>query len=651
MLFPLLLSLSLTVTSCAAVTVYGQIPLAQTSTGSAGPEPTAVLLHAYDETILIPPTLPAERAPTKFTLNLSANNASVDNLSILQPGSFYGFSIEMSVITQVLGKNSSHLQVPFLNLMANIQQRAGGVRIRLGGNTQDFAVLVDSIANGHSLDKQKSDNNNPTLTPAVLYTLDLFHMAANISSLVNVRWYLGIPFNDTNWRLDIAEHGQAILGDKLLGLQAGNEPDYYAAHGHRPQEYSPMDYFNEFSSLVKAIEDNPRIPNKNMLIGPSLASGPWEPQLVWDTNYIPTFSKNLHAITMEHYPSNNCFETFHVGTRVDPQETFPQFLNHNSGLNLVRPYLQSSALAQAAGKPFIMFETNTATCGGLPGISNSFGAALWALDYGLTMAASNFSGALLHVGGQNVYYNPFTAPPTNTTAFNQWTVGSIYYSVLIVAEAFGQTNTSQIVDTSNNGIFTPSYAIYEQGALSKVALFNFNDDPTGGSDITATITVGGGNVPASVKVKYFAASSVSVQTNLTWAGQTLGNKFKVDGQLRGALDIVTINCDQAANACLVPVKAPGFALVFLTDSPATQDPTAVTFATTAFTKTINTITVDPSVIANSNGITGKERSKMGSTSPGSVTNDTNLTALLPSVYLLLSSLFGGALAMVAFWAW
>ena len=30
------------------------------------------------------------------------------------------------------------------------------------------------------------------------------------------------------------EHGQNILGDNLLGLQAGNEPDLYAAHGHRP---------------------------------------------------------------------------------------------------------------------------------------------------------------------------------------------------------------------------------------------------------------------------------------------------------------------------------------------------------------------------------------------------------------------------------
>ena len=55
-----------------------------------------------------------------------------------------------------------------------------------------------------------------------------------------------------------------------------------------------------------------------------------------------------------------------------------------------------------------MFETNSTSCGGFPGISDSYGAALLGLDYTLQMAYSNFSGALFHVGGQNVYYNPFT---------------------------------------------------------------------------------------------------------------------------------------------------------------------------------------------------------------------------------------------------
>ena len=72
---------------------------------------------------------------------------------------------------------------------------------------------------------------------------------------------------------------------------------------------------------------------------------------------------------------------------------------------MVAQYLNSTQLAIAAGKPFIMFETNTASCGGFPGISDSFGAALWGLDYGLQMAYGNFSGANWHVSGQDVYYN------------------------------------------------------------------------------------------------------------------------------------------------------------------------------------------------------------------------------------------------------
>jgi len=46
----------------------------------------------------------------------------------------------------------------------------------------------------------------------------------------------GIPFNDTtNWRLDVIKKGQEILGNRLLGFQAGNEPDLYLPHGHRPE--------------------------------------------------------------------------------------------------------------------------------------------------------------------------------------------------------------------------------------------------------------------------------------------------------------------------------------------------------------------------------------------------------------------------------
>ena len=56
---------------------------------------------------------------------------------------------------------SSVLQVPFLNLMANLQQRSGEVQIRVGGNTQDTAVLVASTPDGKILEKDTSGVSNP----------------------------------------------------------------------------------------------------------------------------------------------------------------------------------------------------------------------------------------------------------------------------------------------------------------------------------------------------------------------------------------------------------------------------------------------------------------------------------------------------------
>jgi hypothetical protein len=105
------------------------------------------------------------------------------------------------------------------------------------------------------------------------------------------------------------------------------------------------------------------------------------------------------------YPADNCGAQFGLGSAINPQDVFASYLTHQAGQQLCSAYLNSTAFAQANNKKLLMFETNTASCGGFPGISDSFGAALWGLDYSLQMAYSNFSGAMFHIGGQNVYYN------------------------------------------------------------------------------------------------------------------------------------------------------------------------------------------------------------------------------------------------------
>ena len=108
------------------------------------------------------------------------------------------------------------------------------------------------------------------------------------------------------------------------------------------------------------------------------------------------------------YFDNNCAAEFPdggFGAIKNPQDIFPEYLTHASGQKIVAPLQNSAGLAQQFSKEFMMFETNTASCGGFPGVSDSFGSALWAVDYGLQLAYSNFTGALLHIGGSNTTYS------------------------------------------------------------------------------------------------------------------------------------------------------------------------------------------------------------------------------------------------------
>ncbi|KAJ7707363.1 glycoside hydrolase family 79 protein [Mycena rosella] len=609
----------------ASVTLYNQEPYQGISATGTANVAFYTGAAAYDPTVLLPPPIPYPPPPVEFSQQLSS--APPSGVSIPQSGYFYGFSLEFSVINQILGINGSFLQVPFLNLMSLISARGGSVRVRIGGNTQETATMVSSLPDGKMIEKgQPSNDPSQMSTPSLLYTPEVVYMLANISSLVNVQWYLGIALNDTtNLRLGIAEVAEAVLGASLLGLQVGNEPDQYGIHNHRPMTYGPADYSNDFGLVDAALRADPKISSVNKkLIGPSI-SGKWKLEDIWDTGFLDTYRDSLAALSVEYYPENNCAKVLHTSNIiVDPQEIFYTYLNHTAGKDIVRKYLNSTMIAQAYDLPFVMFETNTASCGGFAGVSDSFGSALWALDYGFQMASSNLTGALLHVGGQSVYYNPFTPPPTNQSTYHGWTIGPIYYSALIVAEAFGKSNQSRIIDLqmNNDSIYTPGYAIYDTG-ISRLALFNYISDPTGASDYTATFSVDGAGTglrngtPSQVKVKYLVAPSVSNKQNITWAGQTFGSNFASDGRLLGVLDVETVPCDTITNTCRIRVPAPGFALVFLNDTAdeTVESASAATWPTTALTKTINTVSVAPSVLATSNGHRGADQI-LGSTSPG-----------------------------------
>jgi hypothetical protein len=77
--------------------------------------------------------------------------------------------------------------------------------------------------------------------------------------------------------------------------------------------------------------------------------------------FVQAYSNSLYALAVEKYPSDNCAMVYPNGgfQYHAPQDVFSSFLTHAAGQAIVAPYLNSAGIAQTAGKPFLMFETNT----------------------------------------------------------------------------------------------------------------------------------------------------------------------------------------------------------------------------------------------------------------------------------------------------
>ncbi len=57
--------------------------------------------------------------------------------------------------------------------MALITERAGRVYIRIGGNSQETATLVDSLPDGAAIEKDKAASTNPVRSLFKVQVLDI----------------------------------------------------------------------------------------------------------------------------------------------------------------------------------------------------------------------------------------------------------------------------------------------------------------------------------------------------------------------------------------------------------------------------------------------------------------------------------------------
>ena len=157
-------------------------------------------------------------------------------------------------------------------------------------------------------------------------------------------------------------------------------------------------------------------------------------------------------------------------------------MNHANIVRVLSPQLD---LARKAAKdlPFVLSQVNNIGRRGLEDVTDTFGAALWALDFALAAAAGNVSRVHMHqVGGA-----PLSAWQPSSENGRRRAVLPAYYAHLAAAAMVGRAPRDglRIVAlpvTSNVSVADEiAYGAYEGGRLARVMLINMREHVGGAS--------------------------------------------------------------------------------------------------------------------------------------------------------------------------
>lgn len=153
-------------------------------------------------------------------------------------------------------------------------------------------------------------------------------------------------------------------------------------------------------------------------------------------------------------------------------------MNHTSNVVSIAKQLNESSLLAVLpknldpGLPFILGETNSLYNEGAPGLSNSFGAALWGVDFNLWCAANNIRRTHMHQGTD---YRYASWQPIETNKTTKGTKAPYYGNIAVAAFMGNLTSPATVPSIVNLPLpkgEEAAYAAYVGDKLAKVIVIN-----------------------------------------------------------------------------------------------------------------------------------------------------------------------------------
>ncbi|HEY5192326.1 MAG TPA: hypothetical protein VIJ39_00465 [Solirubrobacteraceae bacterium] len=308
---------------------------------------------------------PAAATPTAPLLPRDAHASIVSR-------SPFGLSFEYPLMERALGTGACPAPA-----LVDALRELGSPSLRIGGDSQDLAGPTAAY--------------RYFIPPPFWGKLGCLARETGAQITVGLNFATSPPADDLT---TIAAAEQAIPAAQL-SFSLGNEPDLYGiSHifpdepgvtipAFRPSPWTAAQYASEWQSRRALL-------GPIRLEGPDLAGIGWQGPIGQLLRSDPPDTMDVHA-----YPTSAC---------APPLTTAARLLTEHTSVGLVEKYAWLLNVARATHRPAIISESNSASCGGKPGVSNTPVAGVWAARYVVAALLDGFQQVRFHSAGGS--YDP-----------------------------------------------------------------------------------------------------------------------------------------------------------------------------------------------------------------------------------------------------
>jgi hypothetical protein len=400
------------------------------------------------------------------------------------PQRFLGLSFEAAALDQ-LGQYARRG-----NLVGLLRSLGTGT-LRFGGVTADQNVGWTDAAT------PRPAWASSVIGPAQMHALGVLARRSGWQILLTV----GLAHYEPNAAAREVASAHRALGPYLAAVEIGNEPNAYGNHGFRELPWIAQGYEEEVSSYREAIAAlTPGVP----IAGPDVSgSGVFSE---WGAE--EALAQTPALLTGHHYP---------LGCAQTPAPSIETLLSSETRGREAHSLETYMTVARNNNVPLGIDEANTVSCGGVPGISNTFASALWATGYITQTMAEGATSINLQGNPTNcVGYTPLCAPSPVALAKGALRAQPEWYALLLTSALVGSRPlpTTITAEPSPN-LVAAAFA----GPEHSVKVVLSNDEPPGTSPLVLRVGVGAGLSTASVL--RLTASAPSATFGVRLAGRAV----------------------------------------------------------------------------------------------------------------------------------